>query len=281
MISFTFILIFFILGSVCVIFFIAAVLKFFEFLYPRASYFQRQNQTHQVESKKYARITEGNQPEEKIKYSLIYTIHRQASQHVERFSIKKQLEALSELMTENIKDESKYEIVCVIDPSDYYIFHYISSLYQDHRYITPVLKSTKGLEYFINGFISSKGSIIIDSAFLPSNITSLTEIDESKLFVEFIEPKTEKYSFLNKSEHFIAPILMTRLAGEKIIGNLHLTKNGASNEILYLCRYFNIETQIQHQKIGRTNISAIDLFVSIMNERIGQMLYLQKYWQIK
>lgn len=281
MITLTFIIIFFIFGVICSLFLITSLLKLFESIYPHSTYYQIQNQQRQIGSKQYERISQGNQPEKKIDYSIIYTIHRRSGQKIEYISIKHQLEILSTLMKESIKEEEKYEIVCVIDPKNYNLFRYISSLYQDHRYLIPVLKSANGIEYFINGFLHSKGSIVIDSEFIADKIDEIIKIDHDKPFVELIQPKIEKTLILNEENHFMQPVMITRSAGEKIFANLHMTKFGASKEILYLCKYFSIVPQIQSQKIGYTNISLMDIIFTIFNEKVCIFLYGNGYWKIK
>lgn len=281
MFSFTFIFIFLIIGAVCTILLVISFIKLFENIYPRLTYYNLQNQKRQVGFKQYERISRGNVPEEKIDYSIIYTIHRQLSQKIEFISIKNQIEILSSLMEKSIKSGERYEIVCVVDPKNYNVFRYISSLYQDHRYITPVLRSTSGIEFFINGFIYSKGSIVIDSEFISEKINEIIEIDRDKPFIELFQPRIERSFIFKEENHFLQPTLITRSAGELIFANLHMTNFGLSNEIFYLCKYFNIEPQIQVQKIGYTNISIYTLICNLINEKLCLFLYSINYWSTK
>lgn len=283
MLSFTFALIFTILFGLCIGFLAIASIKLFKYIFPQVTYYQLQAKQRQAEMNQYIQLDQlnpNNQSQNQVEYSLIYQVLRRSNEKIERVSVKHQIEILSKLMKETFGPDVTFEIVCIVDPSDYDVFCFISSLYHDHRYITPLLKSTKGSEYLINSLINSKGDIILDSHYIADIISNIKDIDKQKAVIQFYEPRFSSRSFLYQARSVLRPILMTRVAGEQIFSNLHNIEYGSSYEILKICKQLDIEILTMAQTIGCTTISLGDAALIVLNEFITDFLYKKRYWTI-
>jgi hypothetical protein len=191
-------------------------------------------------------------PPSPINLSIIYKVKSSC------YCVKDQLLCLSSLVHENFPPNFPFEIICVVNKNRPTIYPHITSLSQSLSFVFPILAETTGIRWFINGFIVSRGAVIVDARFLASQLDFVKTAISNPAIV-FVQPNIVNSVIPPRA--LAIPIAFSRKLGEEVWGKLHFLTWGWRTEIQAIVRGMSSQIVVVKERFGKAEYSRVEGWV--------------------